>query len=157
MGVNKFLNFFRVNIFAASYYHILKSARNSEITVGRAAGKVTRVQPAVLINGACGGFRHFVVAFHYVIAARHKLAVFAVGALLAGFGVNNFALNFGQSLTHGAHALLNSIVNRAHCAAGRRLCLTVGYNNFFHIHFVHNVLHYRNGAGATCHNACTHI
>ena len=98
VGINELLNLLGIDVFAAADYHVLEPARDSVVALGRFAGEVTGVQPAVLVNGGGGCFGHFVVALHNVIAARHKFACFADRHLFPGFRVNNFTFNF----RHGA-------------------------------------------------------
>ena len=94
VGVNKFFNFFRVNIFTTTNNHILESACNTVVTFRCSASKVACVEPAVFVNSGSSSLRHFIIAFHYVVATCNKFACNFVRTIFAGFRVNNFTFNF---------------------------------------------------------------
>ena len=96
MRVDELFYFFRIDVFTAADYHIFKSARYAEIAVGISAGKVACVKPAVLVNRRRRRNRHFVIAFHNIVASCHKLSRYAVGTLFARFGVNYLTFYLGQ-------------------------------------------------------------
>ena len=62
MGVDEVLNLLGVDVLAAADNHVLDAAGDFEVALGRAAGQIAGVEPAVLIDGGGCGLGHFVVA-----------------------------------------------------------------------------------------------
>ena len=110
MSVDKLLYFLGIDVFSAADYHILKAAGYAVVPVGRAAGKVTRVEPSVLVDGRSGGLGHFVVTLHNVISSGHKFAYNLIVAVKACLGVNNFALDLGERTSHRVDSDLYAVV-----------------------------------------------
>ena len=113
MGVDEVLNLLGVDVLAAADNHILDAAGDFEVALGRAAGQIAGVEPAVLIDGGGCGLGHFVVALHDVVALGAELAVHLVGQILAGLRVHNLALDAEQGPAHGVHADIQGVVHMA--------------------------------------------
>ena len=157
MRVDELLDFLRVDVLAAADNHIFKSARDFIVSVLGSTRKVARMKPTVLIDCRRCRLGHFVVTLHNVVTTRDEFARYLVGTVLARFGIDYLALDFGHSPADRRNSYFERIVGRAHSAAGRSLGLTVNYNDFTHIHFFNDVLHRRNRAGASRHDTRSHI
>ena len=157
MGVDEFLDFLRVDILTAADDHILQTAGNTVITLRRPAGKVARVQPAVLVDGGGGCLGHLIVTLHNIVTAGHKLSDHAVRAVLSGFRIHNLALDLRKCASDGGNSHFQRIGRTAHGAAGRSLGLAVDDYDLGHVHLVHHVTHDGDRAGASRHDAGPHM
>ena len=99
------------------------------------------MEPAFAVDSRSSRLGHFVVTLHYIISACNELSVYAVGAILARFGVDYLALNVGESRADSFGTNLKAVVNASHSASGRCLGLTVNADDLAHIHFSSRALH----------------
>ena len=159
MGVDKLFDFLGVDVFSAADDHILEAAGDEEGSVRIAAGQIAGMEPAVGIDGGGGGIGHFIVALHDVITAGAELAVLTVRQFLAGFGIDDLALDMGEGIADGLGAELERIGPGGHGAAGGRLGLAIDTYDAAHIHFIRpgGALHEFGRAAGTGHDACAHI
>ena len=157
MSVNKLFNFLRVNVLAAADYHILKTSCNSVIAFRRLAGKVSCVQPAVLINSSGCRLWHLIVSLHDVVSTGNKFSGYAYRQFFACLRINDLTLNFRKRSSNRSDTNVKRIVSTAHRTSRRRFCLSVNNGYFRHMHFIDNVLHYRNRARTSRHYSGTHI
>src|SRR5437667_9919911 len=74
VGVQKFLDFARIDIFAAADDHLLDAAGDMKSAVGPHSSQVAGVQPAFRVYSARSGFGLAIIAFHHQITARAQLA-----------------------------------------------------------------------------------
>ena len=155
--VEELLELLRVDVLSAADNHVLQAARYLVVAVGRAAGEVSRVEPAVFVDGRGGRLGHLVVALHYIVAARDELAVNIVGHFLVRLGVYYAAFDFRQRVADRLDAHLERISRVAHRAARRGLGLSVDYDDFLHVHLVDDVAHLRYRAGASSHDSRAHV
>src|SRR5277367_4016113 len=100
MGVKKFLDFARIDVFAAADNHVFQASGDAEIAVGAHGCKVAGVQPAFGVNGAGGGVGVLIVTFHIGVAAGAELALFADRDDRA-LGGDDFDLGFRAGAAYG--------------------------------------------------------
>ena len=155
--VEELLKLLRIDVLSAADNHVLQAARYLVVAVGRAAGEVSRVEPAVLVDGRRRRLGHLVVALHYIVAARDELAVHVVGHFLVRLGVYDAAFDFRQRVADRLDAHLERVSRVAHRAARRGLGLSVDYDDFLHVHLVDDVAHLRYRAGASRHDSGAHV
>lgn len=70
MAAEKGFNFDCSDILAAYLQHVLGTAIEFETAVGCSGIQISRVQPAIFVQGFCGLFRRSIIAFHDAIAAH---------------------------------------------------------------------------------------
>src|SRR5262245_60201030 len=110
MPVDEFLNFRRIDVFTAANDELLTAPDNAEVAVRAAAGEVARVEPAVAVDDAGGGFRVLVVAGHHAMAADTKLSRLAIGNFHTSCRINDANLESRERMPHRPHANLDRIV-----------------------------------------------
>ena len=114
------------------------------------------MKPAVLVYRRRCRNRHFVIAFHNIVASCHKLSRHAVRALFTRFGVNYFAFYLGQRSAYRRNADVYGVVCRGHRTARRCFRLTVDNGYLFHVHLFGHVFHNGDGTRAARHYARSH-
>ena len=77
VGVEKFLDFAGIDVFAAANDHLLEPPGDGHIAVLIHAGDVAGVQPAVGLDGGRRAHGIVVIAVHHEVAAGAELAVLA--------------------------------------------------------------------------------
>ena len=151
--VEEFLYFAGIDVFAAAYDHVFYATGDFEIAFGCFHAQVAGVEIAVAVDDFGGGFGHFVIPFHDVVAFAAHFALYADGTLFEGFGVDDFHVDFGQGASYGGGAHFHRVVHAALSHAGRSFGKSVHAGDFGHVHFIHDFAHQPFGAERACHDA----
>src|SRR5690554_3801157 len=101
MGIEEFLNLFRVDVLATADHHILDTTHNLDVTFVIHGGQVAGMHPAGFVD-RFGGCLFVVPVFqHHAVATGAQLADLATGYDLAAARVHNLGFQVWLGTAHG--------------------------------------------------------
>ena len=141
VGVKKFLYLTRVNVLAASNYHILQPAGNTVVAFSVYSGQVSGMKPTILIYSCRAGFRQVIISLHHHEATCKQFTLLPHKNVFPCFRINQPDLNVGYNSAHGTNPALQSIFSSSQSNNWRGLGLPITNGYLSSSHLVHDLPH----------------
>src|SRR6266536_2430003 len=134
MGVEEFLNFAWVDVFATADDHVFDASNDVDVAFGVHGCQVSSMHPVGAVNCGCGGFGVVPIANHDAITTGAEFAGRSGGNDLSGSGIDDFDLKMRGDQTVGADTFVERGVDTGLRGDGAGLGHTVTDFDFTHVH-----------------------
>src|SRR5690554_6835413 len=142
MGIEEFLNLFRVDVLATANHHVLDTTHDLNVALVIHGGQITGMHPAGFVDRFSGCLFVVPVFQHDAVTACAQLADFTARHDLAAARIHNLGFQVWLGTAHGGYALFNAVVGAGLGRYRAGFSHAIGDLNFLHVHLVDHLLHH---------------